>query len=87
MSKEKQTFKNELRALQIQAYKFHKQIEKQSFNLTYKYDLDMNLEDEIKGFHIDIETLLDSICMPEKNDKEKEKIDWLSKINLISGGQ
>lgn len=81
------SFKNELRTLQLQAYKFHKQLEKQVFKLSCKYDLDMNLEDEIKGFHIEIETLLYSICMPEKNDEEKEKIDWLSKINWISGGQ
>lgn len=74
MSKEKQTFKNELRTLRLQAYKFHKQIEKQSFNLTYKYDLDINLEDEIKGFHIEIETLLDSIyiCLKKMTKKKKK---------------
>lgn len=89
MSKEKQTFKSELRTLQRQAYKFHKTIEKEVGKLAYKYDLGIELEEEIKGFHLDIETILYHVDLPEVEETEEEKEEdtyWLSKINKIPRG-
>lgn len=78
-----------LRELKRRVYKFHKQIEKEIFNLAWEYDLDHSLESEIKGCHLEVEAILSSVEIPdnkEKEEQEKEDQYWKSILNTIPRG-
>lgn len=80
---------NKLRELKRWVYKFHKQIENEIFNLTWEYDLDHNLKNEIKMCHLEIETILHSVDIPdnkEKEEQEKEDKYWKLILNTIPRG-